>query len=474
MIFLIMKGCNTFVTNITYILQAFSNLCRSLYRTTRQMKKIGQFLLFLAFFTGAKAHSQTDTSKVRLWLKKNERFKPEFRTMLQLWGIYATGMEVYNKGAMRYDPVDDRLNLFMRRARFVVSGEPYKRLKYTTMFLYDQAGRDVLTSGIGGSNKADPAVGILDAFLQWQVTTNEVLNLTGGWFRPQMQRESITSGWATNSFEKSMSQNYVRNHLTGSNAGRTMGLNAGGLVQWDMALIKKATLNYNLGIFNPVTAALSGTSAGYKFSPLFAGRISLSFGDPEMTRYGLSYDINYFNKRKGASLDFNYSTQGETDLFKSSRAYGPGLLFNWGPLNLDSEWIWLERKGDRTLADGSVRNFKAVSSTGHVRVGTNIPAGRFILEPVIMAMQFYGAMDAAGQDDATAVKESSGEETTFDAGLNWYLDGKNLKIMLHYTWHKGDPGDAGEGSQVNMFFSQNSVGAIRRGDWLGLGINAVF
>ena len=69
---------------------------------------------------------------------------------------------------------------------------------------------------------------------------------------------------------------------------------------------------------------------------------------------------------------------------------------------------------------------------------------------------------------------SAGEETTFDAGVNWFLDGKNLKLALHYTWRSGDPGDAGDGSQVNAFFSQSGVGAIRRGNWLGLGLSAIF
>ncbi len=72
------------------------------------------------------------------------------------------------------------------------------------------------------------------------------------------------------------------------------------------------------------------------------------------------------------------------------------------------------------------------------------------------------------------MKQSYGEETTYDAGINWYLDGKNLKVLLHYTWRSGDPGEAGPGSQANMFFSQNGLGAIRRGNWLGLGVNAIF
>ncbi|MEZ4961014.1 MAG: hypothetical protein R2830_14410 [Saprospiraceae bacterium] len=435
------------------------------------MKKIGLILL-AGVFLAANLSAQSDTASVRpirQWLKKNERFVPVFKTMVQLWGIYSRGMEVYDADQKKYERVDDRLNLLLRRARLVVAGEPYANLSYTVVFYYDQIGRDILASGVGGPNKADPGAGIWDAFFQWKITRNESLNLVGGWFRPQMQRESITSGWATNSFEKSMSQNYLRTHLVGTGPGRAMGVTLGGL-----AGKGKINLNYNLGLFNPVTTALSGASAGEKFALLWTGRLSLSLGDPELKKYGISYDVNYFSQRKGISLDMNASRQGETDLFKNSVAYGPGLLLNWGPLNMDGEWIWMERDGERKLADGQMRSFTSKSGTGHVRAGVNVPAGRFVIEPTFMVMRFSGAMGAEEQADAAAVKNSFGEETTCDAGLNWYLDGKNLKVMIHYTWRYGDPGDAGDGSLANMFFSQSGLGAVRRGDWLGLGVNAIF
>ncbi len=435
------------------------------------MKKIG-LILVTGTLLGTVLHAQTDSLSPKpaaKWLKKNERFVPEIKAMVQLWGIYSTGMEVYDKEAKQYNFVDDRLNLLLRRARFIVSGEPYPNLSYSVAFYYDQIGRDILASGIGGPNKADPSAGIWDAFFQWKITKSESLNFVGGWFRPQMQRESITSGWSVNSFEKSMSQNYVRTHLVGTGPGRAMGVNLGGIVGKN-----KTNLNYNLGLFNPVTEALSGASAGNQFSPLLVGRASISLGDPEFKKYGISYDINYFNKRKGISLDFNAARQGESDLFRFSTSFGPGLLLNWGPLNLDGEWIWMQREGERMLADSSARQFTAKAGTGHVRLGVNVPTGRFVLEPIFMVMQFDGAKNALEQADAAAVKMSAGSETTFDAGLNWYLDRKNLKLMLHYTWRTGDAGDAGDGSQVNMYFNQSGVGAIRRGDWLGIGLNAIF
>ena len=97
-----------------------------------------------------------------------------------------------------------------------------------------------------------------------------------------------------------------------------------------------------------------------------------------------------------------------------------------------------------------------------------------MLQPSAMLMRFEGAMDAAGQADARALKLSSGKEQTIDFGLNYYLRKRDMVIQLHYTLHSGEAGAAGDGSTVNAYFNQNTIGAIRRGNWIGLGMNAVF
>lgn len=135
---------------------------------------------------------------------------------------------------------------------------------------------------------------------------------------------------------------------------------------------------------------LSGTSAGRQFSLLVVGRVSLLLGDPELKKYSIAYDVNFFNKRKGISLDFYAARQGGTDLFNSSAAFGPGLLLNWGPLNIDGEWIWMQRGGERMLADSSLRKFTAKAGTGHACMDVNLPTGALLLEPTFMVMKFQG------------------------------------------------------------------------------------
>lgn len=405
-----------------------------------------------------------------MWLRKKEDFKFDIRMMVQLWTLYTMDQEIYNAETGGYEGVDDRFNTNLRRARLIMRGQPYPRLKYSLVLFYDLAGRDLLSASVGGNNPAQPNFGVWDGFFQYQLSKgSQSAWLTGGWFRPQMQRESITSGWSVNSFEKSMSQNYLRRHLVGTGPGRAAGLNIGGLLQGE-----KIGLNYNLGVFNPLTTSPLGRTVGQEFAPLIAGRAVLYLGDPELTKYKIGYETNFYNKRKGVSLDFNASYQGQTDLFEESVAFGPGMLLNWGPLNLDGEWMFMTRSGTRTTGEEASRSFDYSSNTGHLRVGYNITVGKYMLEPVFMVMQFNGGEAAAEQADASAVGAFSGSEQTYDAGVNFYLDRRNLKLMLHYTWRDGDPGAAGDGARVNQFFSQGGIGAIRRGNWLGLGLHAIF
>jgi hypothetical protein len=427
------------------------------------------FLLLSVFFFQNTLSAQKDFDG---WLQPPEDFKIEPFFMTQLWSSYTFGQEVFNQETNLYEQVDNRANVMFRRARLGFRVQAYKNLKFTLVGAYDLVGRDVLSGTVGGANNGSlPEFDIWDAFVQWKISQkDETLNLVGGYFRPQLSRESITSGWSVNSMEKSMSQNYIRRHLVGYGPGRALGLNLGGL--W-LNESKNLGLNYNVGIFNPVYTANSANSQGSQFAPLLVGRMVLNIGDPEMTKYKIGYDINYYGQRRGLSLGLSGSWQGETILFQSSYATEMDFLLNLGPLNLDGEWNLMWRQGQRDLGENAIRDFTYASNAGHIRMGYNVVVGKMFLEPSFMIMEFNGGKTAIEQADASAIGSFSGSEATYDLGVNWYLNKKRLKLMLHYTWHEGDAGDAGAGATVNQFFSQSSVGAIRRGDWLGLGMNII-
>jgi hypothetical protein len=407
------------------------------------------------------------------WLQEKEGAKIQPFMQLQLWSSYSMGQEVYNPDSARYDPVEDRLNIMLRRMRLGFRAEPYEGLRFMVMGAYDLIGQDVMAAHIGTPNNGGlPRFGIWDAFFQWQLQPGkEYFHLTGGYFRPQFSRESITSGWAVPSMEKAMSQTYIRKHLTGIGPGRAAGLNLGGLLLDES---RQLGLNYNLGIFNPLAIAEGGNSTGQEFSPLFVARGVVSIGQPEMEAYRISYDLNYYGRRKGVSLGFGGAWQGRTARFDESYAFNTDLLFNWGPLNLDADWVWMWREGQRKMPDDIRRSFVAATQAGHVRLSYNLVAGeKYFLEPVFMLMHFAGARTLEEQADARAVGASSGAEYTYDLGLNWHLNQRKLKLLLHYTWHAGEAGEAEPGFASNAYFNQNGLGPIRRGNWVGLGLNVI-
>lgn len=409
------------------------------------------------------------------FLKNREGFKIEPFAQFQLWSVYSTNQKVFNTQTKVYDKVEDRLNFLIRRGRIGFRMQPYDNLRATVMFSFDAIGRDVQSGVFGAANNgAIPSIGLFDAFLEWRLQKkSERFFLVAGYFRPQISRESITAAWQVGSFEKSATQNYLRQHLIGVNAGRTTGVNLGGLLRNKG---ERVCLNYNVGIFNPGFYAYSNNSVGSQFSPLLAGRAVLSLGDPELKQYGISYSQNYFNQRKGISLALDGSTQGQTDLFNRNTSVGADVLLNWKALNLDAEFHRMLRSGSRQLPNNAgLREFDYASTVQHLRISYNWIAGKkLFLEPSFTLMHYKGATDALGQADALAVRTSSGTETTQDLGINWHLQERKLKLLLHYTWRKGDPGAAGDGATVNDYFTQSSVGAIKRGNWLGLGVNAIF
>ncbi|WP_240462306.1 hypothetical protein [Myxococcus sp. CA023] len=53
--------------------------------------------------------------------------------------------------------------------------------------------------------------------------------LSVGLFRPQVGRESLTSGFEVDSLDKAITQGPLREHLTGTESGRAPGVDVGGL-----------------------------------------------------------------------------------------------------------------------------------------------------------------------------------------------------------------------------------------------------
>lgn len=388
---------------------------------------------------------------------------------LQFWSYFSHGQQLYDSEEGIYNDVADRFGTTLRRSRLGFKTQVNDQLLLTVVGAMDLVGRDVLDATVGGSNNgSSPTFRLWNAYFQWKISKKHSwLNLTGGYLVPQLGRESLTSAFAVNSLEKAFTQNYIRRHLVGTGPGRAAGLNLGGL--WLSESIQLGC-SYNIGLFNPLYTAYGGNSMGQAASPLLVSRVVLYVGDPEMKTYKLGGTINQFGKRNGISLGVGGAYQGQTDLFLMNSAWGVDLAANWKHLTLDGEWMWMQRGGEREK-NNQMRTFSYLSQAGHIRIGYNVSLNKkTFLEPTFLLSRFQGSLKLMQQQDALAVGESSGIDQTYDIGLNWYLNEQKLKVGLHYTWRQGDQGELDSGSPTNLYYFQSGLGAIHRGNWLGVGL----
>ena len=429
-------------------------------------------ILFCLNLFCAEGFSQNDS----LFVSQIKGFKVQVYAQVQVWSTFTMGHEVYVDSTQSYQKVSNRFNTQVRRGRFGFKGRPYPGLSFNITGALDFVGRDVYSGTVGGTNPAPfPNIALWQAYMTWKISPkNEGLNLTVGYFPPMFSRATMVSAFSSTSFEKSFSQNYIRRHLVGTGPGRTVGIDLGGILQGDSPI----GLIYHAGIFSSLhspgaNSSLTNFTAGTKAPPLFTGKAALQIGQPEISRYKLFLDVNGYSQRRGLSLSLNGSYQGQTDLFAESTGWGTDFLFNWDEVNIDGEWIWLNRSGSREF-NGDIRNFSYGSQTGFLRASYNLIAdGKYFLEPMFMWQGFRGSKEALEQNDARAIKADSGAEDHYEIGLNWYLNKRNLKFSLHYIWRNGDPGELGDGTAINLFFNQAPIGAIRRGDYVGMGVQVL-
>jgi hypothetical protein len=383
-------------------------------KTTNILPFVG--FLFVYLFSQSSVSAQ---EKEHYWIKTDSLYKYVTPSAsMQLWSTYTTGEKMQLEKDGPLVPLQDRLNFLARRARIGFKGKPYKNLSYALVIQYDNLGKDKFSAVRGGTNTGQ--FGVLDAYLGWKITKNDLATLTLGYFHPQISRECITGDILVNSLDKSPSQGYIRQHIVGKGYGRTTGINVGGLKK--AALL---TINYNLGLFNNLTTAEDQKkypeTTGKFWSPLYAGRVTFSIGDPDIKSYAINYGMNnYFNKRKGITIGFNATHQGKTEIFSSNEALGVDVLLNYSNFNLDAELFWLKRVNN---------DFATEFRTGHIRAGYNvILAQKFFFEPTIAVALMDGGVGTS----------AIGKDKYYDMGINWYLNKQNYRIGAHYILQDGE------------------------------------
>ncbi|MCX7760166.1 MAG: OprO/OprP family phosphate-selective porin [Hydrogenothermaceae bacterium] len=386
--------------------------------------------------------------------------------MNQLWAVYT--MDRVEKGT-KYD---NRTDFFLRRSRVGFQGKINEDLSWRVWFAYDNVGLDPHTGlaknnniGLVGANSGNTQFYLWDAYFTYTLNPKWV-NITVGYFRPQVGRESITAGFEVNSFEKALTNFYPRQHIVGTGPGRETGINIGGLYNDDKT---KLGLNYNFGIFN--TDKFNSGSGGDNL--LYTARVAVSYGDPEMKKYGLGYKVNYFGKRNGVTVAFNYAYQGRGQdtnsfplapsvwstylnanvpkiQFKNNQLLGIDILANYKDFNFNFEYDELKRNFDVSKLD-----YK--DKVWHVRAGYNFTLpNKTVLEPAITYAEWKG--------DATSLN-GNGKYKVTDIGLSWYIKQNNLKFNLHYVNQDGSANSAYAGTDATK---------NKAGDYIGVGLQLIF
>ncbi|GAB5553847.1 MAG: hypothetical protein Sapg2KO_34380 [Saprospiraceae bacterium] len=417
-------------------------------------------LIVILFFSCQLLFAQENQSSK--WAKILENYQIKASAGLQFMGTYTLNQKIYDPGTNRYEKVDNRWNLQMRRFRFNLTGQAYPSLTFKFTGAIDLVGRDVLSATVGGANNGRaPNFGLWNAYLQWRLLTqNEGLFLTFGYLSPQISRASLNSAMRATSFEKSWVQNYMRRTLVGTGPGRAPGINLGG----QLTPSNTFAVSYDFGLFNPVNNGPLPNTQGLSASPLLTARLVFHFGDPETKNYSLSHRTNYFGQRNGLSFALAASHRGASDLFDRSQTIGADFLLNLGHFNLDGEWNYLIRESQENTSQANV---------GYFRFSYSIPLEQQAhLEPVFMYVRLNGALDRVGQESAKILGAFAGSNEILDWTINYYFN-PNFKLAFSFTKNIGNSGEAAPGSLLNNHYAQNGIGAIERGDLIGLGMTLI-
>lgn len=360
----------------------------------------------------------------------------ELTQTYQFWGAITPSLDQTPETGARAD-------LYLKRGRFGFKGQAMPGLSYTTAIAFDNAGKDPYggTTMGSGQDLTNGRFVLMDAFMNYELDSNWAV-LTFGYFRPQTSREFTSSFSSVSSLDFSLVYAYYREHLTPRSSGRETGANLGG--QW--ALPGLFGVQYEAGGFDAVQekAKTNANLRGHRvWSPLWTGRLALTAGDMENSKYAQKKPTQYFGKRTGVTLGAYGTYQGETSIlydttaatssspmklsyaggFEKNATYGVDMLANWKGISLSAEYSMLERDtGAGAYTD----------SVWHVRASYAMNLGDSLgsLEPGILYSSFKG--------DAMSAQNAGGEETQMDFGVNYFPPVKGLRLSAHYIYADGE------------------------------------
>ncbi len=337
-------------------------------------------------------------------------FKPTITPYLkvQFWNVASQGVTTDDTEAA------SRFASYFRRGRFGVKGKVLPELSYDVMFSFDNLAKDGFSSTKGVVNAG--AIAVWSAYFTYDLLPeSNWLNITGGYLLPHLSRESTTSPWNTSSLDKAENSCYLRQFVTGKANGISPGINLGGLGD-----LGKQTLIYNVVLINRQDAV---SIMETNWSPVLLGHFMLNFGDKEFSKYKYCFSNNLLKKQTSATFGLGFSTQGKTDVFKSSQSVSADVTIYLGHLKINGEYNHLIRKN----------NLEYNADCFMVRAGYNIFLEKnWVLEPTAMFETFQG------DENFGDASYFNGTDEKLDVGVNLISTKKKVKVNIHYIHHSGD------------------------------------
>ncbi|MFT7120670.1 MAG: hypothetical protein ACJAZ9_000845 [Neolewinella sp.] len=118
--------------------------------------------------------------------------------------------------------------------------------------------------------------------------------------------------------------------------------------------------------------------------------------------------------------------------------------------------------------------FFCLFSTFMFRTGLNVEASRKgsetkrFLEPSLMVYRFRSATALEDYPSVVATNYLGGEELVISSGLNYHLLPGKVKLGLHYVATSGDRGELPADGRLSLHHSQEGIGGIQRGNYIGM------
>nr|WP_319401957.1 porin [uncultured Carboxylicivirga sp.] len=368
----------------------------------------GIFLGLACIFSISVMQAQSKGDEKSIWLKPDmdKAFKPI--VWIETWATYSSQEKDDD-----HDYVN-RNDTQIRRFRAGAQGKPYWFLSYSFQLQLDRLGQD----GYSSTKGAYGGIDIWNAFITAKVLRkSDLLNIHAGYFWAATSRQFNTSPWAVSGFDKTRACWYMRSFTTGKGNGIESGIGLGGFKNFD-----GFGINYRVGVYEPEAFECPENS-----SRLFTGRLMFTIGDPEQTKYNYMLPGNQWRKRKGITLAAGGSHQNEGCLnqslyFEKTQSYGGDVCIDYIGFHLDGEYYKMRR-----TAEG----YESFTGTeAHMCVSYNVIIANKYFEPSVT----YDYYEGKGPKD---LFKHIGEDATWDAGINWYLNKDRLKVSAHYIIQSG-------------------------------------